>query len=85
MDGAYGDLVLHSEVGWLSRGEVLNRFLALLPEIVHFPNDIVLREEWTTTLAFLADITVHLNKLNLQLRKHVGDLLCCIEKFKGLS
>uniref|UniRef100_A0A671NNP5 Uncharacterized protein n=1 Tax=Sinocyclocheilus anshuiensis TaxID=1608454 RepID=A0A671NNP5_9TELE len=76
IDSAYGDLILHSEVRWLSSGKVLHRFLAVLPEIVHFLNDIgegerfpVLREnEWKTNAAFLADVTAHLNKLNLQLQ-----------------
>uniref|UniRef100_A0A671NNQ0 HAT C-terminal dimerisation domain-containing protein n=1 Tax=Sinocyclocheilus anshuiensis TaxID=1608454 RepID=A0A671NNQ0_9TELE len=90
IDSAYGDLILHSEVRWLSSGKVLHRFLAVLPEIVHFLNDIgegerfpVLREnEWKTNAAFLADVTAHLNKLNLQLQgdeKHVDDLLGCVE------
>ncbi len=92
LDSAYGDLILHSEVRWLSQGKVLHRFLAVLPEIVHCLNDSeggrfpVLRDnEWKTNVAFLADITARLNKLNLQLQgdgKHVDDLLGCVESFK---
>lgn len=35
-DYEYSDLVLHSEVRWLSRRRVLKRFLSLLPEICIF-------------------------------------------------
>lgn len=31
-DTEYSDLVMHSELGWLYRGQVLKRFLSLLPE-----------------------------------------------------
>ena len=36
LDAAYGDLVLHACVRWLSCGKVLQRFVDLLPEIKSF-------------------------------------------------
>lgn len=97
LEGAYEDLVLHSEVRWLSLGKVdfwlysaellfSNRFLDILPKIVQLIDDIgtgervpVLKDrKWKTNLAFFADITVHLNKLNL----HVDDLLVFIESLR---
>jgi len=35
-DTEYGDLLMHSEVRWLSHGKVLERFQSLLPEIFTF-------------------------------------------------
>ncbi len=33
MVAEYGDLILHSDVRWLSKGKVLHCFLSLLPHI----------------------------------------------------
>ncbi|KAK6491839.1 general mRNAion factor II-I repeat domain-containing protein 2B-like [Huso huso] len=84
----YNDLLLHSDVRWLSRGCVLGRFCALQKEIIEFlsnqktskavellqfMNDV----PTMSRVAFLCDITGHLNSLNLQLQgraSSVGDL-----------
>ncbi|KAI7790228.1 hypothetical protein IRJ41_001037 [Triplophysa rosa] len=74
MSAEYGDLLLHTEIRWLSRGRVLLRFLSLLGEIKEFKQskgeDVSLLEdtEWTLDLAFLTDITGKLNDLNCQLQ-----------------
>lgn len=73
-DTEYGDLVMHSEVRWLSRGRVLERFLSLLSEIRTFleckgKHEPELKEpHWILQLAFLTDITSHMNTVNLQLQ-----------------
>nr|XP_022908263.1 general transcription factor II-I repeat domain-containing protein 2A-like [Onthophagus taurus] len=73
-DSEYEDLVLFSNVRWLSRGCFLERFLELLPEIVEFLN--LLGEKhrqledplWVQKLAFLTDFICHYNSLNLELQ-----------------
>lgn len=71
----YGDLLYFSEVRWLSRGVMLSRVWDLRQEVASF-----LREKgqshaekfcdprWLADLALLADITSHLNALNLKLQ-----------------
>lgn len=70
----YGDVLYYSEVRWLSRGKVLQRFLNLIEEIKMFlnqksqPVDYLEDSKWLCDLAFLTDICGHLNDLNLKLQ-----------------
>lgn len=72
MDTQNGCLVYCSKVRWLSRGAVLQTFFNLLKEIDCFmisKNKIVSELnniDRIKDLAFLIDITIHLNVLNLQ-------------------
>lgn len=70
----YGDVLYYSEVRWLSRGKVLQRFLNLIEEIKIFlieksqPVDYLEDSNWICDLAFLTDICGHLNDLNQKLQ-----------------
>jgi hypothetical protein len=87
----YGDLLLHSNVRWLSRGKVLNRFVSCLGAIKvflnekkkHFPelND----ENWVLKLMFLTDISTHLNELNLKLQGQGQTVLDLFSYWKAFT
>lgn len=74
IDSAFTDIPYHTEVRWLSRGKILQRVFDLHKDICQFMDSkgkdcTVLRDEkWKCELAFLADITGHLNDLNLMLQ-----------------
>lgn len=73
LNSEYGE-VLHTEVRWLSRTKVVERFYALRHEIILFlqQNNKVYKEleqnSWWCLLAFLCDITEKLGELNRRLQ-----------------
>ena len=73
----YGDLLYHTEVRWLSCGNVLKHVFALHHKIFAFVSERGLKgfesfsdKVWLCQLGFLMDISSHLNKLNLKLQGH---------------
>ena len=74
VNSEYGDLLLHCDVRWLSRGAVLERFVSCLNEIKTFLNSkgqeyAELSDSlWLCKLGFLTDISSHLNVLNKKLQ-----------------
>lgn len=85
IDAQYPDLPLYCEVRWLSAGRCLNVFFALRKEILIFLQEGITKdtakyeenlsnESFLEELAFLTDITYHLNLLNLNLQKKNQDI-----------
>uniref|UniRef100_A0A3B3HZV5 Uncharacterized protein n=1 Tax=Oryzias latipes TaxID=8090 RepID=A0A3B3HZV5_ORYLA len=92
LSAEYGDLLLHTEIRWLSRGRILQRFLSLLGEIKEFMKskgeDTSLLEdpEWVLDLAFLTDLTGNLNHLNRELQgkdKTVAHTISAVNAFRA--
>ncbi|XP_078542665.1 general transcription factor II-I repeat domain-containing protein 2-like [Lissotriton helveticus] len=88
----YGDLLLHTRIRWLSRGNILRRFLSLLPEVKAFlesRNEDVPQlssTEWLLDLAFLTDVTQKLNVLNCELqgkKKTIANMISSVKTFKS--
>lgn len=86
-----GDLLLHTDVRWLSRAKFLKRFRSLLPNIKEFltgrkedwPQ--LEDESWLMKLAFLCDVTELLNVLNLNLQgknKTLMEMVSLVNHFK---
>ncbi|XP_064100875.1 general transcription factor II-I repeat domain-containing protein 2-like [Macrobrachium nipponense] len=90
IDSEYGDVLHHTEVRWLSKGKVLRRFLRHEIEIFFTEKGKIPEafsdSDWVFCLAFLSDITDHLNNLNLGLqgnRKLVSDMFTEVKAFEN--
>ncbi|KAG6926376.1 GTF2I repeat domain containing 2 [Chelydra serpentina] len=74
VDAESSDLIYYTEVRWLSRGRVLQHFIALKEEVAKFLENGPIKfpelenESWNQDLFFFCDITAHLNDLNIQLQ-----------------
>ncbi|XP_045779766.1 general transcription factor II-I repeat domain-containing protein 2-like [Maniola jurtina] len=88
----YGDVLLHTAVRWLSKGKVLERFFNLKFEIILFLQQSgkeypqLQNDEWWVLMAFLTDITLKFNNLNLELQgpnKIIGQMTNKIFAFEA--
>uniref|UniRef100_A0A8K9Y6G0 SPIN-DOC-like zinc-finger domain-containing protein n=1 Tax=Oncorhynchus mykiss TaxID=8022 RepID=A0A8K9Y6G0_ONCMY len=91
LETEHGDLPYHTEVRWLSQGKVLQRCFELREEICLFldskgKDTTQLRDEmFLCEMAFLCDITSHLNAINLQLQgrdRVISDMHSTVKAFK---
>lgn len=95
LNANYKDLKMFTAVRWLSKGQCLERFFDIRKEVLLFLKSIKFNEatinevessDFQLNLAFLTDITEHLNILNLKLQgenKHIFNLISNIEGFKN--
>ena len=75
MGSLHTSLLLHTEVRWLSRSNILTRPFEMKPEVRIFLidddfdlGDRLCDERWLTKLAYLSDIFKKLNDLSLSLQ-----------------
>ena len=75
MGSDHQNLLFHSEVRWLSRGEVLKRLYELRKEVEPFLIDkksdlshYFQDKKWVARLTYLSDIFSYINELNLKLQ-----------------
>ncbi|KAM4706621.1 general transcription factor II-I repeat domain-containing protein 2-like [Discoglossus pictus] len=86
VESTYSDLLLHNKVRWLSKGEVLKRFVTCLEEVKTFlaSKELTFAEleqpEWLEKLNFMVDMTAHLNMLNTTLQGKGGTALHMLEE-----
>lgn len=86
-DEHFHQLLVHTEVRWLSKGLCLTRFFALFETILEFldTKDKILKDnlmKWKTDIAYLTDLFTKFNMVNLQLQ---GDSLNLIKTKSILS
>jgi hypothetical protein len=88
MNAEFSDIPLHSNIRWLSAGKMLQHFFALWKEQLNNTQVYQARlrdKDFLCSIAFLTDMTIHLNVLNLSLQgrqQNITHLVGLIEPFR---
>lgn len=96
VNAEFDDLLLHNNIRWLSKGKVLERFWAIRNELQLFLSqqksakaklfmDFLQNPEKMEAVAFLTDMTSHMNDLNLKLQGKgytVYELMSAVRAFQ---
>jgi len=91
VESQYAGLLMYNSVRWLSRGQVLHRFVELLEEIRLFlfekSQDYPELKDlnWLNDLMFFTDFTTMYNELNKKLQGHGHIVLTMFENIKGFE
>ena len=89
LSAEYSDLLLHTEIRWLSRGRILKRFLSLLSEVkgimLSKEENASLHDEpvWLLDLAFLTEKLNHLNRELQGKDKTVAHVISAVNALKA--
>ena len=91
LESDFNDIPYFCQVRWLSRGKTLERFLLLLDQVelfmdmkgMHVPE--LSDPQWIVNLAFVTDITSHLNALNGSLQGKAQLIVSLCSKIRAMQ